>query len=127
MANTNQTGNNESPFSKTVMMMQIEKLEEEVRFYQDAVKQGNESIRMISEIMGMYSEANKKAYLMTDGDFKYFMSVMNRYCPDLDLKDEYENGARHALYDFLRYKLGTAYAEVNRAGLSTDGIASQVP
>jgi hypothetical protein len=129
MANTNQTGNEESPFSKTVMMMQIEKLEQEVLFYQDALKQATTSLQMISEIMGSYSEANQKASSFTDDDWNIFISMLDRYGTNPEWKAflEAECVLRLIIQDFMRYKLGTAYAEVNRSGLSTDGIAEKVP
>ena len=129
MVNTNPTGNEESPFSKTLMMMQIEKLEQEVRFYQDSLKQATTSLRMISELMGSYSEANMKAYSFDDNDWEIFVSLLDRYGTNPEWKAflEAECVLRLTIQDFMRYKLGTAYADVNRAGLSVDGTADKVP
>jgi hypothetical protein len=70
-----------------------------------------------------------KAYSFDDNDWEIFVSLLDRYGTNPEWKAflEAECVLRLTIQDFMRYKLGTAYAEVNRAGLSTDGTADKVP
>lgn len=99
-------------FDRTVMMMKIDKLEQEVALYQDALKDSASSVASLSSIMGRYSETFSTASILDDKSWDIFLETVKKYDNDLlELSLIRFSDLRAALQEFLRFKLGFAYAE----------------
>lgn len=120
--NTNPTG---SPFDKTILMMKIETLEQEVFMYRASLKESAEALKQLASLMGIYSSALQESMSLNDQDWANFVECLKRYSITFD--HDFGSSLRLALHDFIRIKLGSAHVEIINQGLSGDGSASQVP